>query len=174
MGKNFTGDFIKDMAIDREDLEGEWVYQPALAMQYSEEYVEALDYRDKLKRKLDFLHAELSLDIRKNPSNYGFESKPAEGAIKAKVETHKKYVKACDRHAKACKTHNSLLEVKKHFEHTRKAALSNLVSLRITGVHSEPRNKVRDLKRQEDIVTNNEHKKKLEKRRKKKKKKSEK
>jgi len=156
------GLFHEDIAIDSNDLEGEWLTHASKVMLYSELYADCLFYRDELKRKLEYIDATLYLDIRSNPKKYGFDAKPSEPAIKARVTVHPKHYKADKKLGLANKDLNMLIEIKRSFEH-RKASLSGVVSLRITGFHSEPRNNIADLRRQKDYVQDKGHKEKLNK-----------
>ncbi len=143
--------YADDIEIDS-DLEGEWVTHPSLYMHYSEIYADACADRDDAKLKMDWIGANIDLDIRKTwdtapgYERYGFDTKPSEGAIKNTILINKKYLAAMRQYNKQVKRVNSMTGVKTAFEH-KKHALANLVSLKIGGFYAEPRNKIKDVKK---------------------------
>ena len=137
-------DYNKDIEIDENDLEGEWLVHPAIVMYYNKAFADAQYNRDKLKIKLDQESAKLDSDVRKNWKDLNFDSKPTENAIRSYILLHPNYRKAEIKHLKAIREVVMLTGVRNSFEH-RKKALENIVSLRITGFHSEPRNKVKQI-----------------------------
>lgn len=161
--------YKQDIEIDETDLEGEWLTHSSLYLHYSSLLAESIRNRDDAKLKMEWIAANIDLDIRKTwdtdegYKKYGFKSKPAEGAIKSTFMTNKKYVKAYRKYNKCVKIVNSMTGVKTAFEH-RKHALANIVSLRITGIHSEPRNKVRDLQKAVNIQEHHKRREALNKR----------
>lgn len=136
-------DYKQDISIDTNDLESEWIEQPSLFLYYAEAHAEAIHLRDTQKSKLDLVYSEMYSDIKKNWEDY-FENKPTEPAIKEYIHKDKKYRKAEKNLIEATKDVNILLATKTAFDH-RKKALENLVSLRISGFHSEPKNKKRNI-----------------------------
>lgn len=160
--KNEMRDFRRDIDIDKDNLEEEWLLHPSLYLYYSCEYSEAFNAKEKAKQKLDWIAAKLDLDIRKNYKKYGFDSKPAEGGIKNTVLTHKEYQKALKKYNKAQDLFSTFTGVKTAFEH-RKHALGNLVALKIGGFYSEPRNIVKDIKQKQGVAGQQERKKALNK-----------
>jgi len=147
---NEMRDYRRDIDVDPENLEEEWVMHPSIYLYYSELLAQALFDKDEAKLKLEWIDANIDLDIRKNYTKYDFESKPSEGGIRSTIIKNKKHREAENIYNLSCKKVNSLTGVKTAFEH-KKHALSNLVSLRITGFHSEPRNKIQDLKSKERV-----------------------
>lgn len=147
-----------DIEIDENDLEGEWITHPSIYMHYSGILADAIKNRDDAKLKMEWIAANIDLDVRKHwDSKYKFTSKPAEGAIKNTILTNKKYLTAYRKYNKCVRIVNSMTGVKTAFEH-KKHALGNLVSLQISGFHSEPRNKVRDLQKSMSIGDHHKHK----------------
>lgn len=140
-----------DIEID-DDLEGEWITHPSLYLHYAELYADACADKDDAKIKMDWIAANIDLDVRKTwdtnegHKKYGFESKPSEGAIKNTILINKKYLAALKYYYKQVKRVNSFTGVKTAFEH-KKHALANLVSLKIGGFYAEPRNKIKDVKK---------------------------
>ncbi len=154
------GTYHKDILIDEHDLEGEWITHSSKVMHYSALYVDCLFFRDELKRKETYVHSKLYLAIRANPRKFDIDGKPSEPTIKATIEVDKGYRQVTRKLLSANKDLNILIEIKKAFEH-RKAALAGVVSLKISGFHSEPRNNVRDFQRKKQSVQDKEHKEQL-------------
>ena len=136
-------DYKEDIKINPEDLENEWIEQSSLFLYYADAYAEAAYERDRLKAILEYKYAQLYDEVKTNWSKY-FSSKPSEPACKEWITRNKVYKRAEIAFIKATKDANILSNVKTAFEH-RKAALSNITSLRIGGFYSEPRNKQRDV-----------------------------
>ncbi len=140
-----------DIEVD-DDLEGEWLTHPSLYLHYAKIYADACANKDDAKLKMDWIAANIDLDIRKTwdtkegYEKYGFETKPAEGAIKNTILINKKYLAAYRKYNKYSKIVTSMIGVKTAFEH-KKHALANLVSLKIGGFYAEPRNKIKDIKK---------------------------
>jgi hypothetical protein len=147
-----------DIEVDEFDLEGEWITHPSMYMHYSGLLADAIAQRDDAKLRMEWIAANIDLDVRKHwDTKYDFSAKPAEGAIKNTILTNKKYLVAYRKFNKCVKIVNALTGVKTAFEH-KKHALSNLVSLQISGFNAEPRNKVRDLKKVVNISGHLKHK----------------
>lgn len=141
---NMIGNYKEDVKIDPENLENEWMEQPSLFLYYAEAHADAMHEKDMAKSRLDLCYARMYADIKKNWSNH-FESKPTEPALKEYIYKSSKYQKAERTLIDAVKSANVMLGAKTAFDH-RKRALENLVSLRISGFHSEPRSKSRTVK----------------------------
>ena len=148
-----------DIEIDEDDYEGEWITHSSIYLYYAEMYAEAIELRDNTKLKMEWIEAKIDLDVRQNweSKKYKLTSKPTESAIKNIIKTSKSYLKITRKYNKTVKRVNSLIGVKTAFEH-KKHALGNLVSMKISGFHAEPRNKIRDLKKQISVTTHEKHK----------------
>ena len=127
----------KDLHIDESNLEQEWIEHASRYMYYAEAWSDAVKMKDLAKQKLDIIHAELDEYYRLNWDRYS-EYKVTEASLESKIIRHEKYKKALAIYNKHNHNVNLLSSVKTAFEH-RKKALENLVSLLITGFHSEPR-----------------------------------
>lgn len=158
--KNEMRDFRRDIDIDKDNLEEEWLMHPSLYLHYSDQYADAAYQKDQAKLKLEWITAELDLAIRKNYKEYGFSSKPTEGGIKNTIILDEKYQKALAILNKKTKLLNTMSGVKTAFDH-KKHALGNLVALKIGGFYSEPRNIVRDVKKIQAVKGHEERKKQL-------------
>lgn len=151
-------DYSKDIEINEFDLESEWITHSSLYMHYSGILAEAIANKDDAKLKMEWIAAKIDLDVRKNWSNEKYDlEKLTEGAIKNITMTNGNYLKAYRKYNHCVKIVNSLTGVKTAFEH-RKHALSNLVSLQISGFNSEPRNKIQDLQNARNKNNHNNHK----------------
>lgn len=161
-------DYKKDVEIDPNNLEEEWIIQASLFLYYAESHADALHQRDMSKSKMDLTYAKLYSEIKKDWEKH-FDSKPTEPAIKEWIFSNPLYQKAERTLINASKDANIMLAAKTAFDH-RKRALENLVSLRISGFHSEPRSKTRTVrtgihKTQKESLNTEDVKSKLRKRR---------
>lgn len=129
-------DYNKDIKINEHDLESEWIEHPSLFLYYAEAYTEASYKKDKIKSRMDYTYSKLYSHVKVNWKKY-FDVKPTEVALKEFIIAHKKYRAIEKEFIKATKDVNIMLNVKTAFEH-RKRALESLVSLKISGFHSEP------------------------------------
>jgi len=145
--------YAEDLKIDRNDLVGDWEEQATLMMHYCDLYAIAVFERDTEKVRLEYIAAQLDSDVRKNFKNYGFASKPTEAAIKNTVVMQKKYRRAVKKALLTAKQANLMAGVRTSFEH-RKKALENMVTLLVTGFHSEPKNKPKNIQK---MLTSKHH-----------------
>ena len=136
-------DFGKDCIVNPHDLYGEWLRQPSLAQKYAEEVARAEDAVGVLEDKFNLLKADLDLDIRFDPANYGLsaDKAPTEAGIKAAMLKTDKYqamqtqTREAELNCKLIKTaYNSIT-------HQRKSALEYLVDMDLSGLynHLKPR-----------------------------------
>jgi hypothetical protein len=131
-------EYADDILIDHLDLERELIRQPILYLKYSELAVDANFEKDRAKELLRTVESEIDLDIRQNWDDFGFDSKPTEGGIRACITQQPKYISTLDEYMNAVKTYNSLTGAKVALEHKKKS-LELLVSLLIRGYSAEPR-----------------------------------
>lgn len=127
-----------DISIDQLDLEFELVRQASLYLKYSELSIEANFERDKLKERIKLVETEIDLGIRQNPTEYGFDSKPTETAIRACIIQQKEYQDINKDYIEAVRLLNQLNGAKTALEHKKKA-LELLVTLIIRGYSAEPK-----------------------------------
>ena len=135
--KKINRNYKSDLDIDMNDLEGEWLKQPSLFMYYSEAHAEAIKERENAKNNLDIVDAQLDSEIRRDWEKHWTKS-PTETAVKNWVLQHEKHKKALDLFNDKSHSVNLLQSAKSAFDHRRKA-LENLVTLLVTGFHSEPK-----------------------------------
>jgi len=66
-------DFKEDCKINKYDLDGEWERQPINFQQWTESLADAINEKEKLKSRMDFLSATIAKKVRSNPRAYGLE-----------------------------------------------------------------------------------------------------
>lgn len=121
--------FERDMRIDEQALDVEWLKQPELAHAYNEYYIQCSKAVQIAHEELKTRRSELIRRANKYPKKCCRKDKPTAGDIEAYYRTHKDY--------KALK--NKLIDLehemrmaelaKNEVNYTRKAALENLVTL---------------------------------------------
>jgi len=131
-------DYHKDIEIDINNLEGEWIEQGSRYLYYAEALADAMDTRDRSKQNMEVVSARVDLLLRKSWNEKYPDLKMTEASIKSTILLDAHYKKALDLYNKAHHNVNLLAAAKSAFEH-RKKALENLVSLHITGFHSSPK-----------------------------------
>ncbi len=128
--------FEKELKIDREDLDSEWLSQPQLYFRYAKKVIEAEDELSKVKEKLDICTAELDAKIRERAKLN--DEKITEKLIENKIikdEDHSMALKEFNR----SKSDLNLLQAGLKAIEQRKSALENLVKLYCAGYFSSPR-----------------------------------
>lgn len=137
--------------IDPNALDKEWVNQPRLYYTYASEAAEARDAWERAKAEKEVMEAEMeeaeaevSLKIRRNPDGYNLE-KVTEDCIKKTVLLQAEYKAAqrllfqAQQKVIKAKSKLDLAEVAvKTLDH-KKAALEDLVRLRLANYYAEPR-----------------------------------
>lgn len=136
-------DFKKDVRIDVNNLEEEWIEHPSVFLYYSDALSDAIYDKDTKKSFVELTQSRLYDRVKSDWKPY-FSQKPSEAAIKEWIKRQPEYRNAEKRFLLAQKDVNLLANVKTALEH-KKVALSNITSLKISGFHSEPRNKKRDV-----------------------------
>jgi len=79
-----ANEYQRDIAIDPDNLEEEFLQQPSLYFKYSDLRREAGEDRDKAKDQLELWKAQTSLAIRSNPDQYGL-AKATNDAVSEKL-----------------------------------------------------------------------------------------
>lgn len=123
-------DFKRDVEINPNQLDVEWLRQPFLYQKYAEEAAHARDRRDRAKDALEVVKAQVDGDVRANPVNYGFtgDKKPTESAIASAILQSEEYQEANEKYLKA-KLECDLIQSAVLSIEQRKSALENLVKL---------------------------------------------
>jgi hypothetical protein len=138
--KSDKNEYSADLQIDKYKLSEEWEDQSLLYMKWAERYAQAIYERDRLKEKMDLVKAQIDLYIRKNPNQYGFDTKPkpTEAAITNTILNEEEYQEAVEDYLLAKKNVNILQGVKDAMEHKKKA-LEAETSLWIGNYYSDPK-----------------------------------
>jgi len=126
-----------DFDFDKHALDEEWHRQPKLYYKYACLAADARKEWEEAKNKLKVVEAEVSLDIRKNPSVYGLD-KITEGTISATVVIDARVIEAQE----------AVIEVRHEMDivdaavsamDSRKKALEKEVDLWLANYFSEPK-----------------------------------
>lgn len=88
-------EYEKDVSIDPDALDVEWLEQPRLMVRYSQYLAEKRQEVDQAKTRMDIVKAELDQRIRTDPEKFDI-SKVTEGAINAAITTHPEYNEAME------------------------------------------------------------------------------
>ena len=129
--------YEKDLAIDRDRLDWEWLNQPQLFFRYARAATEAKTQADAAKERLELTRANLDSSVRGNPDKWGL-SKPTEAAISSAILRDEGYQDEQKVLAKA-QADAALLAVAVRAMEQRKSALENLVRLHGQDYFSTPR-----------------------------------
>lgn len=65
--------YEKDVTIDENSLDTEWLQQPRLMYQYASHLADAVRNYEWMKEQLEVVRAELDKDIRNNPEKHGIQ-----------------------------------------------------------------------------------------------------
>lgn len=132
------GKYKDDMVIDKNRLDDEWQEQPLKVELWGGRLVDAQEARDIAKDKLELTYAKIGGMIRSDPTKYGLNDKPTEGAIQGMIIRNKEYKEQRKEVRLAEKEVSSLTIVMRALEH-RKRALEKIQDLFFSGYWSEPR-----------------------------------
>lgn len=132
-------DYEKDLAIDPDALDTEWLVQPTLTMRYAECCADARLIMDRAEEVLDLKRAELDADIRNHPQKYGVaqDGKLTEARVSGIILQQSSYQATTEKYLIAKYDMEVLSAAVKAFDH-RKAALENLVRLQGQGYFAGP------------------------------------
>ena len=114
------GKFLKDLEIDRYNLDEELVRQPQLYMEWALKAADAGKEVNDFKHDIDVLKAKIEKRIRRNPERYGLDSKPTEGAIKATIASHARVRKMTKKYLDALYYERILNDARTSFTQRRK------------------------------------------------------
>lgn len=136
-----TLDFAKEIQINVNELDIEWLKQPELFLEVAQGAADAKLDADRLKEVLDRTNADLNLEVRGDPERFGLDTSgrgPTEGAIHAVILSHPKYTSAKDEYLQAVHRMDILNAAVRAFDH-RRAALERLVILHGQSYFAGPR-----------------------------------
>jgi hypothetical protein len=122
-----------ELEIDQMNLDGEWVYQPALMGKYAAWYAQANDRVAHTKDKLAIIEATAYNDIIADS-----EKKPTEKQIQSEIIQRDDYQSALDALRSAQKDEAVFKAAVQSLEHKKKA-LENLVTLWVGSYFAGPK-----------------------------------
>ena len=134
-------DFIKDLEIDRHQLDKELIKQPQLFTSWALECAEASEDKDQARKDLDLVRADAESNIRINIEKYKKKyntDKITEAIIKAEITLNSKVKKYNNTYLKSLHRERVLTKIEKAFSH-RKASLEGLVQLDLRLHFVEPK-----------------------------------
>jgi len=120
-------DYERDMYIDCDSLDVEWLEQSMLMMRYSTYEADKEREKDLAKEALDLVKADLDRNIRENPDKYGI-AKPTETAISNTIISQEEYKEAYHKFLNIQYEYNIAKSATRAVAQ-RKDALENLVRL---------------------------------------------
>jgi len=128
--------YEKEIEIDPEALDVEWLQQASLFLKYSEAAAQARREVDRLKEKLDVVRAKLDKEIRENPGAFGVK-KITESVVSNTIAIQEAYREVYKELIDAKYEADLLGKVVLAFDQ-RKSALENLVRLYGQGYFAGP------------------------------------
>lgn len=132
-------DYERDLTIDHNALDVEWLRQPVLFHRYSRAEADARREMDRAKEKLTVTEAELDSEIRRNPGKYFTDDvKVTNPAVEAVVKRSERYKDALNEYYDARRIYDILSGAVAAFKQ-RGDALTNLVMLYKSSYFSGPK-----------------------------------
>lgn len=129
-------DYAKDVAVDPDNLDQEWVNHAATFMRYAEESAARARAVDYVKERLAVLEARLDKAIRERPSKYGLD-KVTDKAIERTIALDPEH-QAMMKKLSNAKFKAELLNAAVRAMYIKKDALENLVRLHGQNYYSDP------------------------------------
>ena len=120
-------DYEKDIQIDHNALEIEWLGQASLMLKYGRAAAQAKMEGDLSKERLEVIKAQLDRDIRAKPETFGI-TKITESAVTATITTHSDY-QAATQEFIAAQYELTMAQAAVRAVDARRSALENLVRL---------------------------------------------
>jgi hypothetical protein len=122
--------YEKDIMIDENALDVEWLDQSELAIKYGKYWVECKEELMRAEENVKVVTAELTLEINQNPESFlGEGIKVTDVKIESAVRINQRHLEAKELWINAMSRFNEAEIVKNEISFTRKAALENLVQL---------------------------------------------
>lgn len=153
----------EDLIIDPLALDEQWSQIPILYHTYMEE-AESLDGKIRsLKMQEDRTHSNIDLKIRRNPETFDIKGKPAEGMIKAIINSSKEIDELKAKIIETEKQKRLTLAVCRALE-MKKEALKQMTSLYLSEYYSAPpKDKAGDFINKQEQIANKDVRKKIKK-----------
>jgi hypothetical protein len=130
-------DFSDQLVIDEFALDKELIKQPSLYDFWAHKSADARHNHEQAKAKLDQIRAQLSLNIRRDPSAFGL-SKTTEATIDAVIVTEQQYADALEEVIEAKHLVDRYAGHLTALDH-RKKSLEKLVELHVANYYSKPK-----------------------------------
>lgn len=127
MKESIDIDYERDIEINPEELDVEWLEQPRLMIRYAQIASKAKKEMDMAKERLETVRAELDRDIRSDPGRYAL-TKITESVVQSTVISQSEYKEAMQDYIDAQYEFNMTKYAVQAMEQ-RKKALENLVIL---------------------------------------------
>jgi hypothetical protein len=133
-------DFGKDMQIDPNGLDVEWLEQPGMLMRYSKIAADMRLEMDLEKENLELVKARLDSDIRQNPEEFGI-LKVTEAGIAATIPKQTKYQSAHEEYLNARHDYDIAMAAVRACDQRKSAleALTRLLGLEYFSAPTSPR-----------------------------------
>jgi len=122
-------DFEKDIEIDCDALDIEWLEQPRLALKYCQYVAKLRGKVNRLQENKKTKRSELILQVNQSPKELLNKEKPNAGDIEAHYRNHPEYRRIIEQLLLAEEELEYAEGAKNEICFTRKAALENLVQL---------------------------------------------
>jgi hypothetical protein len=136
-------DFEKDVNIDLDALEMEWLKQPTLYFKYSKQMEACADEMRELELQVDIIRSELDNEIRKEFMSRDEKKKLTEKMIEAMILQNSNYQKVVKEYNDK-KYEFNILKSTVEALNQKKYALENLVKLWLGGYYATPKDGNRD------------------------------
>jgi len=124
--------------IDENNLDREWIRQPSLYFRWARRAADARFRLDEAKAAVDVTRAEVDSEVRADPERFNIDGKLTEKMVEAEVVQHIRTVRVVKQLASA-KYEYEVLSALVGALDQRRAALENLVRLRLSSYYAEPR-----------------------------------
>lgn len=122
-------DYEKDIEIDPDALDLEWLNQAPLSMKYVKHFAQCRKRLTLAEEKIKVIRAELIKRANSDPKRFCNKDKPNAADIEAYYRNHKLHKEAKEEWVEAQYEYTMAEGAKNEFSFTRKASLENLVKL---------------------------------------------
>lgn len=130
--------FLKVIRIDPLSLDKELVSQAQNYWDWGSKWARAKGLADRKKEKVDLVKAELDLEIRDKPEDFGISDRLTEAQVSSAIARSEDYQEAMDVLIDANEDVNLLAVAKTALEHKKKM-LEGLWSLYLSGYYAHPK-----------------------------------
>jgi len=123
-------DYEKDIHIDEDSLDYEWLQQTTLAVKYGKYWAECQERLIRAEERIKIIRSQLIKEANEDPDHFlGEGVKPTNPNVEAYYRTHSDHKRAKEEWIEAQYQANLADVVRKEISMTRKKALESLVSL---------------------------------------------